>query len=581
MSKRLLLVEQSATMRYVLEKYGESLGFTVDTCETYPDAQRSLNDQYKQFGAEYTGLLFGWPTTPQDDAAEFAQQLESNDYKDLPVVVMSTDMRAETRAWVAGRDNTAVLPWKEYQGLEAMLQRLIDVAPDDDGDAFSVKFDNSDVHLLVVDDSATIRYSLRDLFQMQGYKVTLAATQEEAMRYAEETAFDIAVLDFYLTETTGDVLCRELMANEKVGDIVCTVLTGTYSDHIIKRSLRAGAVECMFKNESSELLLSRIDAISRFVRQQRILQSDQYLLEEVIDCVAGAVLIINSSNQIVYINEAGLDELDVRSKELIIGLTSDKLFEANGPGSVDVDLHSAQWNKPDGRSVAIDYQHKVIQPSGYSLIRFTRSAVAIDHADVQVLQQDESSQAVAQSAIRQLSLASESEGLLVQMQEYLNKADKEATLVSLLIMDVFVKDPSEESLNLTSDHPLYNEVRESMYGIYKKPSHVALLLDNRYAFLLRHKEEAQAYILVRKIMQRCLQLSDKGQNDSADNTSENKEENSQLACTGSLLSLSQNSNQAVNVLMQHAFKGMDLVNNHGKNQALLMDLRRLLSVYPK
>ena len=68
-------------------------------------------------------------------------------------------MRAETRAWVAGRENTAVIAWKEYQGLEPLLTKLLDV-PVAGAPVEVEKFDNSDIHLLVVDDSATISYEM-------------------------------------------------------------------------------------------------------------------------------------------------------------------------------------------------------------------------------------------------------------------------------------------------------------------------------------------------------------------------------------------------------------------------------------
>jgi len=259
MNKRLLLVEPSATMRYVLEKYIKSLGFAVDSTESYDESLQLLRNQYQQFGAEYSALLFGWPSTPQNDAAHLAQSLEQAEFEDFPVVVMSTDLRAETRAWVSARDCTAVIAWKEYQTVEGVLNRLLDEELHESATQ-AAKFDNNDIHLLIVDDSATIRHSLSDLFRMQGYKVSLAASRVEAFALATAQTFDIAILDFYLQETTGDLLCRDLMGHPDTGDIVCTVLTGTYSDHIIKRSLRAGAVECMFKNESSELLLSRIDS---------------------------------------------------------------------------------------------------------------------------------------------------------------------------------------------------------------------------------------------------------------------------------------------------------------------------------
>lgn len=566
MTNRLLLVEPSATMRYVLEKHAESLGFTVDATESYLDAAKALDKQYQQFGKEYSGLLFGWPTTPQEEAATLASLLEQSSYRDLPVVVMSTDMRAETRAWVAGRDNTAVLPWKEYQGLEPLLQRLVDVATDD-SDTFSAKFDNSDIHLLVVDDSATIRYSLRDLFQMQGYQVSLAATGDEALRLAAESRIDIAILDFYLSETTGDLLCRELMSSEAVGDIVCTVLTGTYSDHIIKRSLRAGAVECMFKNESSELLLSRIDAISRFVRQRRHLQGERLLLEEIIDTMVGAVLVIEADHRISYISDAGLRALRLDDRTSLIGQQSEILLELDGPRPAGRNQYSASWRLPDGTPIDIDYEHTHLESSGLSLIRFAPACIPVAA--------DTSGQAAASAAAvttsgelaGQLGLEPGCEPFLEQMQQYLKQAVSESARISLLVIDVFYRD-ADGALHKVDENPgLHERVTATMQAIYKRPAHVALLKGNRYGFLLRHKQEAKVYVLVRKIMQLCIE-QDSG------------EANVGMACTGSMLSLVANRAYPASVLLPHAFKGVELVNSRGPDQALLMDLRRMLAAYP-
>jgi CheY-like chemotaxis protein len=151
-------------MRQVIEKHVSSLGFTVDACSGFDEASASLRHQYQNFGAEYVCVIFGWPTITQDDADSFARQLDGGEYKDLPVIVMSTDMRAETRAWVAARENTSLLEWKVYQQLDNLLQQYIDrQSPDAEvaNEAAHLNTDNSDIHLLVVDDSATIRYSLR------------------------------------------------------------------------------------------------------------------------------------------------------------------------------------------------------------------------------------------------------------------------------------------------------------------------------------------------------------------------------------------------------------------------------------
>ena len=554
-------------MRYVLDKHAQSLGFVVDALESYSAAVESLDKQYQQFGTEYAGLLFGWPTTPQDDADELANLLEQSSYKDLPVVVMSTDMRAETRAWAAGRENTAVLAWKEYQGLEGLLQRLIEVDADDTV-AFPGRIDNSDIHLLIVDDSATIRYSLRDLFQLQGYRVSLAATQVEALQQATSSPVDIAILDFYLTETTGDLLCRELMTSETVGDIVCTVLTGTYSDHIIKRSLRAGAVECMFKNESSELLLSRIDAISRFVRRRRDLQAECALLEDAIETVAGAVLIIERDHRISYVNDAGLQELFLDSRKSLLGQQCEALLEADGPQVAGKEQHSASWRLPNGQSIDIDYQHIRMEAAGRSLLRFARTQIPIASSTSAATARETAAPSPSAQAVRRpMTLEPSSKPFNRQMQWYLSNAENLSDRISLMVMDVFARDEAGQ-IHAVNEYPaLLARVESKLLSIHKRPAHVALLAGNRFGFLLRHKEEAQVYLLVRKIMQLCIEL-------------EHDDKSLILTCSGSLLSLVDKKGHSMETLLQHVFKGVVLVKTKGPDQILLMDLRRMLNAYP-
>ncbi|ASJ75030.1 Response regulator MprA [Granulosicoccus antarcticus IMCC3135] len=554
-------------MRYVLDKHAQSLGFVVDATESYKGAVEALDKQYQQFGTEYTGLLFGWPTAPQIEADELASLLEQSAYKELPVVVMSTDMRAETRAWVAEREHTAVLPWKEYQRLEALLQRLIEIDADDTV-AFPGRVDNSDIHLLIVDDSATIRYSLRDLFQLQGYRVSLAATQVEAIQQATAEPVDIAILDFYLTETTGDLLCRELVTSEAVGDIICTVLTGTYSDHIIKRSLRAGAVECMFKNESSELLLSRIDAISRFVRQRRGLQAECALLEEALETMAGAVLVIDSDHRISYVNDAGLQELYLDNRKLLIGQQCEALLETGGPQSAGEEQHSANWRLPGGKTISIDYQHILTQPAGRSLLRFARAQIPIASSAGKAEKKVGNSQAPGTESLNNpLMLEPSSKPFIRQMQWYLSNAGNLDDRVSLMVMDVFVQDVSGQ-IHKANEYPaLFARVEALLQGIHKRPAHVAKLTGNRFGFLLRHREETQVYLLVRKIMQLCIEL-------------EHEDKTLGLTCSGSLLSLVDKKGHSMETLLKHVFKGVELVSSKGPDQILLMDLRRMLNAYP-
>ncbi len=313
-------------MRYVLDNYLRGLGYDTLALEDYRDAQSHLRSQFDSFtsGKEFNCVLLGWQSARNADASRFLSLLESPDFQDLPAIVLSQETRADSRAWVAGRSQTTLLRWKDYKGVRERLSSLLDSSLANDDSGRTVKFSNDDISILVVDDSASIRFALRDLLELHGYLVTVVSSHSEAMTAARSRAFDIAVLDYYLQDSTGDDLCRELLDDRSTGSITCAILTGTYSDHIIKSSLRAGAVECMFKNESGELLLARIDAISRMVRQRKSLLLNQRRLDSVIDYMGGPTIVLDRANQIEFIS---------RSAQQMLGLADSISDEPSGTGS--------------------------------------------------------------------------------------------------------------------------------------------------------------------------------------------------------------------------------------------------------
>jgi len=560
-------------MRQVLERHARSLGLVVEATPDYAQAAHLLNEQFHDYGNDFSGILLGWPSVATPEADALAEQLESPAFEDLPVVVMSTDMRAETRAWVAGRQHTVMLPWKAYRDIDGQLKILLDrVGP---GETFSAKFDNSDIHVLIVDDSVTIRFSLRDLFVLQGYRVSVVGTHDEAMEAARNTTFDIALLDYYLETTTGDMLCRELISDRATGDITCAVLTGTYADHIIKRSLRAGAVECMFKNESSELLLSRIDAISRFVRQRRELFSESQRLKRVIDAVAGSVLVLDKDRRTRYISQAACIELGITDVRPLIGhhaagtlgiqqLPTD---EKNNCQLLENGNYQTKWRDLTGRVINVVLEKTTITDSGDIVLPFH-----LAKADSGT-QQQSGFNSDASSLVKSLSLTESSEPLLEHLMAY-QKLESSAEHISLLLVDIFVC----EGKKVTPAHEidgLTGILEAAMKRIYRRENHVVRLLDNRFAFLLRHVDKPQAYLLTRKVMQLCNEVS--VDEIIADGDAKNRT----LACTGSLVSVTTRRTQTAEAVLLLAAQGLDIVNTRSMNQALLVDLKRMLGVYPK
>jgi len=547
-------------MRYVLENYAQSLGFSVVAVGDYKQAEKSLHEQFRSFGDEYSGVLLGWSIVPDADADSLVATLEGAEFTDLPVVVMSTDMRAETRAWVAGREHTAVLHWKEYQSIDGLLQNLLHT-PEQQGDTFPAKFDNKDIKVLIVDDSVSIRFALRDLFQLQGYNVSVANGHDEALATASQSQFDIAILDFYLQDGTGDVLCRKLLAEPDNSQLTCAVLTGSYSDHIIKRSLRAGAVECMFKNESSELLLARVDALSRFVRQRKQLAAEQRRLDVMVDTLAGATLVVSPNDQISYVSRQASSLLGFDSRENLLGLSASQILEPNKLRESVSGKFRMQWRDSAQGLVNVVYRQMTLEDSGDIVLNF--KLLPRNGSNGQVAQPPVST---AGNIINSLSLPTGSQSFVAQLEAYPAQISSMQDFVSLLVIDTFASVANGESKPSHQFANLAREIETELHNVYKRENHVAKLGENRYGFLLRHTTEPQAYLLTRKIMQIC-------------NSVESPDADVKINCTGCLMSLSKNRDKTAAQVLRLAMQGLEVVNQRGPNQALLLDLRRMLPVY--
>lgn len=549
MNTKLLLVEPSATMRYVLEEYVQSLGYEVDSVETYEQARDALNEQFRAFEGDFAGVLLGWPAVPDDNADTLAQMLEQEAFADLPVVVMSTDMRSSTRAWVSGRESTSLLSWKDYQGVKGQLSGLLTSRADEQSE-LNPKFDNSDIHLLIVDDSISIRHALREMFELQGYQVSMAATHDEAIELAHRTRMDLAILDFYLEDGTGDVLCRELTHDPAAGSITCAMLTGTYSDHIIKRSLRAGAVECMFKNESSELILSRVDALSRLIRQRKALYSSRTSLDKIVDSVAGATLLVDASDKINYVSPKALALLQQTSDEKLLGARVSQFIEASSYNNATEQWRDANWMFAEDAVIAVQVRKQAIGLANEILL-YLKSA-----------SQDTTAPPISatQEALASIAQYEHGEGFVECLGDYMMQPMGPDTSASLLVIEI-----SNHDQDLNEDD--YDQIEQELLRVYRKPKHMSRLAVNRFGFILRHESVSQSYLMTRKLMlvSNDIELPQHGQ---------------ALESTGCLIALANNAALSSNELLQRVLMGLDVVSGQGSNQALLLDVQKMLPVYP-
>lgn len=115
-------------------------------------------------------------------------------------------------------------------------------------------------HILFVDDEIPIREMLSLYFKRKGFAVTTAGSRAEAVRLAEMTPFDLAILDIDLGGENG----LELLGLFKRKYPKAPVVMFTSLDHdpaLLKEALARGADAYMSKTESLDTLAKEVQRL--------------------------------------------------------------------------------------------------------------------------------------------------------------------------------------------------------------------------------------------------------------------------------------------------------------------------------
>ena len=129
--------------------------------------------------------------------------------------------------------------------------------------------------VLVIDDDASVRGALRDLFESIGMRVMVFDSTQEFLRTTQPEAPCCLVLDVRLPGQNGLDLQREL--NEKHIAIPIVFLTGHGDIPMSVRAMKAGAIEFLTKPFREQDLL---DAVQTALDRDRSTREDEELLTE-------------------------------------------------------------------------------------------------------------------------------------------------------------------------------------------------------------------------------------------------------------------------------------------------------------
>ena len=135
------------------------------------------------------------------------------------------------------------------------------------------------IRVLIVEDEALIRWSLRQKFEERGYQVVEAETGQAALDVFDEGLFDLIMLDYKLPDITGlDVLhgIRQIDA-----DVVVIMMTAYSTIETAVEAIKLGAFNYIAKPFQMEEMLLTVDkALETTQLRREVRELRRHLQEE-------------------------------------------------------------------------------------------------------------------------------------------------------------------------------------------------------------------------------------------------------------------------------------------------------------
>ncbi|RGZ00875.1 response regulator transcription factor [Clostridium sp. AM58-1XD] len=116
------------------------------------------------------------------------------------------------------------------------------------------------IRIFLIEDDQSISKNLVLLLHSEGFSVTLARTQEEALFIAAGNKFDLALVDISLPDGNGFAVCTELKETQ---DIPVIFLTASGDEASVVTGLNIGADDYIVKPFRPRELIARINAALR------------------------------------------------------------------------------------------------------------------------------------------------------------------------------------------------------------------------------------------------------------------------------------------------------------------------------
>jgi len=127
------------------------------------------------------------------------------------------------------------------------------------------------IRVLIVEDEALIRWSLRKKFEERGYEVSEAETGDAGIQLLTDGDFDLVMLDYQLPDMTGLDVLRRL--RERDADAIVIMMTAYSTIKTAVDAVRLGAFDYLAKPFQMDELLFTVDKALETTRLRRELRA--------------------------------------------------------------------------------------------------------------------------------------------------------------------------------------------------------------------------------------------------------------------------------------------------------------------
>ena len=302
MKNKILLIAESTTLRFLVRRSYKMSDRELIEAESVNEGIQLLMDRH-----DIDGVIMNWLMLQTEDMKKLLQLVNTGPWQSLAVVMITTQMDETAVKWVQSREKSALTLLAQFEEITSIMANLLQENSDVTGVQQNDVLTEAVFNILFVDDSKSSRAYYSKLLKKNNYSVTLAESVEEAweiLQQQDPAYFDLVITDYFMPDDNGHVLCRRIRKNPEMHNLLTAVMTGTYFDDAIDISLRAGAIECMFKEESDQLFIARVASMERMVRNQNTIQHERQRLSDILSSLGEGVYGVDTGGHINFANPA-------------------------------------------------------------------------------------------------------------------------------------------------------------------------------------------------------------------------------------------------------------------------------------